>query len=540
MLGSTADHLIKNRTSHAMSASGSATTSPREKLRLSPCSCSSTPGPGGNSIIRNASSRIGKGLIVSKRLRRKYRARCTSTDNRASNSLTSGFAVIRDTISIFVVLTCEAFKTRKISSARAIRIKPRAGQVRTKPKALSPIAIVICMFLSRPASAQTSEVITPVDLFEPERGDGVRIGPSLLLFPSIESNVIYDSNVYNSGRIKLDDIVVSLRPRSTLRTDLPRHQFSLTGETDIRRYADIERENSEQYEIQGKGIFDLAQRTEVIADGGFRRGIEQRGTAGDQFLTDEPVAFNRTYGGLILQRTGGFLELTAEGRIAETKYKDTKINGVPLDISDRDTRIMRARIQGSAPSSHYSRIFVQGSINKVEYLQSEILQRNSDGYALLAGMQLRLTQLVDLEVGVGYIRQNFKNRLIKDVSAVNFRMQVAWTPRPDWQITAAADRIVDPSFRLDAPAIVRSDFSLEARKTIGDRLLVSVDLGLSDEKYLGSGRKDLRSTASVNAHYRLTDNLGLIARVSWRNQNGNALGRNYEGVAAALGIRARI
>ena len=107
------------------------------------------------------------------------------------------------------------------------------------------------------------------------------------------------------------------------------------------------------------------------------------------------------------------------------------------------------------------------------------------------------------------------------------------------QITAAADRVIDPSFRLDAPAIVHSDFSLEARKALGDRTLVSADLGVSEEKYQGSGRKDLRFHASVRAHYRLIDNVGLVAGVGWRKQSGNALGRDYAGITATLGVRAR-
>ena len=539
MRGIGTDHITKNKTSHAMSASGSATTKPRLKLRPSLRACSSTPEPGGNSIIQFASSSLGRRLILSNRLGRKYWAACECNYRRITNAFMSDLASLLDVSSIIALVTLEAFSSPTPPVPCVIRIKPRAGQVRVKPKALGPIAALVCVLLSRPAHAQNNEIVTPVDLFEPERGDGVRISPSLLLFPSIESDVTYDSNVYNSGQVGLDDLVVSFRPRLTLRTDLPRHQFSLTGGTDIRRYAQIGGENSEQFDINGKGTFDLAQRTEIIADAGFRRGIEQRGTASDQFLTAEPVAFDRTFGGLLLRRKGGFVELTAEGRIAETKYNDTEINGLPLDLSDRDTRVMRARIRGSAPSSHYSRIFVQASVNKVEYLQAAILQRDSDGYALLAGMLLRLTDLVDLEVGVGYIRQSFDNPMVKDVSAVNFHLQVEWTPRPDWQITAAANRVVDPSFRLDVPAIVRSDFSLEARKAIGDHMLVSVELGVSDEKYQGSGRKDLRFNASANAHYRLTDNLGVIARVSWRQQDGNALGRDYKGISATVGVRAR-
>ncbi|MBK9268053.1 MAG: outer membrane beta-barrel protein [Sphingomonadales bacterium] len=444
-----------------------------------------------------------------------------------------------DILSVATFVVSDSFLTTKPHSAPAIRIKPRMGQVRKKPRALGSIALLVSLLLSRPAFAQNNDTITPADLFEPESGKGVRIHPSLLLFPSVESDAIYDNNVYNSSQAKRDDVILSVRPRFALRTDLPRHQFSLTGGAEIRRYAEIGGEHSEQFDIQGKGTLDLAERTEVIADAGFRRGIEQRGTAGDQFLTDAPVAFDRKFAGLRLQREGGFLELMAEARITETTYRDTEINGLPVDLSERDSTVLRARLRASAPTSHYSRVFIEGTVNKVDYLRSLPLQRDSDGFGVLAGMLLRLTNLVNLEVGAGYIRQKFDDPSIREVSAVNFHLQVEWTPRPDWQITAAADRVIDPSFRLDAPAIVHSDFSLTAHKVVSDRLLVSTELGVRDEKYQGSGRKDLRLFAAVGAHYRLTDNVGLVARAGWRKQNGNALGRDYGGVTATLGVRAR-
>ncbi|WP_181883596.1 outer membrane beta-barrel protein [Sphingorhabdus pulchriflava] len=470
---------------------------------------------------------------------RKSQAGSVRTCGRVAIPFKSSVTSIFDILSEISALTFDAFSSLKPQTVRAIRIKPLPGQVRTKPKQLGPIAVLLCTLVSRPAFAQSEEIVTPFDLFEPERGEGIRISPNLLFFPSIESDATYDDNVYNNSQSKLDDLVLSFRPRSTIRTDLQRHEFSLTSGADIRRYADIKGENSEQFDIQGKGRFDLAERTEVIVDAGLRRGIEQRGTAGDQFLTDEPVAFNRKFGGLRVRREGGFLELMAEGRIAETRYRDTKINGLPFDLSERDSTVTRARIRSSAPTSHYSRVFVEASINKVDYSNSLPTQRDSDGYGVLAGMLLRLTSLVNLEVGVGYMRQKFDNPSVKDVSDVNFHLQVEWTPRADWQITAAADRVIDPSFRLDAPAIVHSDFSLEARKALGDRTLVSAELGISDEKYQGSGRKDMRFHASARAHYRLIDNVGLVAGVGWRKQDGNALGRDYAGITVTLGVRAR-
>ncbi len=541
MHGSRSDHIIKNSISHTSNESGRATTSPRAKLRPLLCACFSTPELGGSSIIHGALSTLSRQPILSNSPARKSLSGYESAYRRFTNSVATRFASLIEAISIIALMAFEAFPRSKSRSTHAIRIKPLAGQVRTKARLnpMGPLVALVCVLLSRPAQAQDNEAVTPIDLFKPERGDGIRISPGLLLFPSAESDMIYDDNVYSSSQFALNDVAVSFRPRFSLRTDLLRHRFTLTGGADIRRYADITAENSEQFELQGKGVIELAQRTEVIADAGFRRGIERRGTAGDQFLTDGPVAFDRTFGGLLVRRKGGFVELTAEGRIAETRYRDAKINGLSVDLTDRDSTVMRARLRGSAPSSHYSRVFVEASINKVDYMRSTPFERDSDGYAVLAGMLLRLTNLVDLEVGAGYIRQNFDNLAIKDVSAVNFHLQVEWTPRPDWQITAAAARVVDPSSRQDAFAIVRSDFTLEARKSIGDRALASLELGISDETYQGSGRKDLRFHATANAHYRLTEGLGLIASVGWRKQDGNALGRDYDGVTASLGIRAQ-
>jgi hypothetical protein len=533
------NHIIKMKINHAAIDNGSATINPRAKLRRSPCACSSTPEPGGSSNIQIASSTVGRQLILSNRLGSKYCPERSETTRPGIGALNSRLTSIFDIISIIACVMIEALPASKPRFRRAIRIKPQAGQVKAKSTKLRPITALACVLLSRPALAQNNEAVTPIDLFKPERGEGIRISPGLLLYPSVESDVTYDGNVYNTNQVELDDLVASIRPRFTMRTDLPRHRFSLTAGTDIRRHVDIASENNEQFDIQGKGIIDLAERTQVIADAGFRRGIDQRGTAGDQFQTDAPVAYNRTFGGIVARRTGGFLELTTEARIAETRYRDTQINGLTVDLSDRDSRVMRARIRGSAPSSHYSRVFVEASINKVDYMRSVPVQRDSSGYAVLAGMLLRLTDLVDLEVGVGHIWQNFRNGSIKDVRAANYHLQVQWTPRPDWQVTAAANRAIEPSARQDVAAIVQSDFSIEALKVFGERMLVSAEIGISNEKYQGSGRKDLRLHASTQVHYRLTDNVGLIAKLGWRKQDGNALGRDYSGVTATLGVRAR-
>jgi polysaccharide biosynthesis protein VpsM len=540
MRRSRAGHTSKKNTSQATSDSGNATSSPRAKLPFSLATGSSGPDAAGNSLMSMVSSQRISGFILSNSARRKDRPTPGALRRQADAQFKRRLLRSLSGFSMVARLSLEALAPAKLVRTQAIRIKPLTGQVRATPQTLLPVLALACLLLPRPALAQEADkVVTPVDLFKPERSEGIRISPSVLAFPSLEVDATYDDNIYNTNAAALDDLAASIRPRLVVRTDWARHQISLSGGADIRRYADIQGENSEQFDIQGKGTLELAERTDVIADVGFRRGIEQRGTAGDQFLTDEPVALNRKFAGLLVRREGGFLELLAEGRIAATDYRDTRVGGFQVDLSDRDTTVLRGRIRASAPSSHFSRVFVQASINNVSYDRATPISRDSDGYGLLAGLILRLTDLVNLEAGAGYIHQSFDNPAIKNVKAVNFHLQVEWTPRPDWEIVAAANRVVEPSPRLDVPAILRSDFSLEARKAVSDRALITAEVGFIDEKYQSNGRKDQRVYAAIGAHYRLTDNVGLIARASWRKQDGNAFGRDYDGLAATLGARLR-
>ena len=551
------DQKLKYRNSQAASETGSAISAPRAKLPLRAESRLSTSNAPSGSFIASQPSRSDQGLILSNsaackdalaRTNERSHAivphsrldgRCRSIGAQVRRRILRASALAGD---LWLIGQAVRGSEDRKRPGEVIHVVPEAGQVRQKRLHRFGTGWQCCMIValigvSRPAHAQAPEVITPIDLFDPENGQGVRLGEKLVFMPRLEIDGTYDSNIYNTDQGEVDDLVASIRPRFVLKPDLARHGFVVSGGADIRRDAEISAENSEQYDIGANAFFDFADRTALIVDGRYDHGIEERGTSGDQFFSDRPIEYDRIEAGALLRRTGGFLEMLGEIRASEIDYEDATLNGVPIDLSDRDASVRRARVRASAPSSDHTRIFVEGTYNQVRYENPGPISRNSDGFTGLVGMHLLLTELIDIEAGAGYISQKFDNPALDNVSDVNYHLLVNWTPRPDIEVTGGARRTVQPSPREDVAAIIRSDFSLKANKAFGDRVLATAEVGVVDEKYQGFSGSDQRYYARLGAQYRLTSNIGLTANVGWRKQDGGSTGRDYSGIAATIGVR---
>lgn len=412
----------------------------------------------------------------------------------------------------------------------------RKAPDRTARWAVRLAALALAM-TSRAAFAQEPETVTPMTLLDPYQSDGVYLGGGFVLRPEVEGFVRHDSNIYNIESPKRSDTVFSLQPRLTLSTDLPRHQVELYGTADIRRYAKVSGENSDAGELGIRGLIELGSLIDVRPAFAFVRGIEQRGTSGDQFLTDRPIVFDRKSYRVDISRGQQTLDLSLGGRINQTDYKNATIGGIPVDLSTRDVidraAYLRAAYNLGSRIQAYSRV----QVSNLSYRSALSRNLDSSGYDVLVGGRMRVTNQIDLEAGAGIIHRSFENPAFANLNAVNFALTASWVPRRTWQVIASAERNVDPSPRSDTPAIFRSTYNLAVKHLFTPKLLAEVNARHVREEYRGLGRVDSRFELGANALYRLTRNVGVTVDVGYRTQDGGILGRSYSGFAAGVGVR---
>lgn len=461
-----------------------------------------------------------------------------NAESSARRSILHVWREMEDILFILRLLIEPKPKCRR-SLHRAITDRSRKRRARQPALVLRIAAfILLCLIAPRLAIAQPEEVVTPVEMFDADAGEGVRLSSSYIFYPRAVIDLTYDSNVYNVDALETEDTYVSFQPGFALKSDFGRHAVGLEARGEIRRYFDISDENSEQYDIVATTLLELGEGIDVDTYVGFARGIERRGTLGDVFFTDEPVAYHEKRAGIDVTRRGGRLALGAGAAILKRDYSDALVGGVPTDLSIRDVKVANAKLRADLGLDRRTGLFAEVGVNQIDYELPTVTPRDSDGLSALVGVRHEVTSLLEVEAGVGYIHQNFDDPATASANEFNYRLAANWTPRPQWRLTAAAARLVDASRSQESPAIITSDFRLGAQRALGDRILVGAEAAYTEENYRGSPRKDERFTVAASTTYRLAERIGITAKAGYRDQDGGAFGRSYNGFTASIGVRA--
>lgn len=398
---------------------------------------------------------------------------------------------------------------------------------------------VLCPLVSGPffaAHAQEVVVETPESLVAGPAPEGLRAG-DFIISPEVAADLRFDSNIYNRNEIALDDFIASFRPRVTIRQDRDRHDARITFGGEFRRYFDIAAENSNQFDVRASTRLDLGSRQTVRASASLARRIERRGTFGDQFLTDEPVAYFEKEARFGYAKEGGKLEFSADLLLNEKNYENSALDGFPLELSQRDLTRMKVGVRGDYQVGSALSTFVTVAANRLDY-QSTISARDSKGFSIIAGARAEPNELSFLEVGFGYLKQDFESDLETDFDGIDFYASGEWTPTPRLLITADASRTIERSPLVDVSAVVESLVETEVQYALGSKLLVGLEGGAIWQDYRGADRKEERFFANATLKYRLQPNLTVLAAIGYRIQNSVSLtGREYHGGSALVGIK---
>ncbi|MBP2294784.1 outer membrane beta-barrel protein [Azospirillum rugosum] len=429
-----------------------------------------------------------------------------------------------------------------------------------KPSSLSFLALALASTVlttlpaSKPANAQ--ELQRGETVLERRRPEveqlGIRLG-SFRVLPRLETGVTYESNVFATENNTKSDAIWVTQPRVDVRSDFNNHALNFSAGGSFGNYFDYSSENYQDYRVQADGRYDITRDSSISGLIFNRRDHEGRSdpdiqTSPGTSRFAEPVNYYTTGADAAFNQRFNRLRFRLSGLAHYTSYEDAKLtNGVTESQEDRDRwdyattgRVGYEFIEGYEA-------FVQGTYSWTRYRLSPDfggINRDSDGYEVVAGLSNDLTGLITGEIYAGYLSKKYDDPSLKDFSGLAIGGRLNWTVTQLTTVTASLSRQVrETTFTRgvqQASSYNRTVFALGADHELLRTLLLNARLQYRQDDFNGVDRTDNVYTAGAGASYQLNRYLYLNGGYTYEKRSSNLSGFDYSDNLVYLRVGAQL
>ncbi|WP_421848324.1 outer membrane beta-barrel protein [Novosphingobium sp.] len=376
---------------------------------------------------------------------------------------------------------------------------------------------------------------------------GARVG-ALLISPSFGIEADATDNVYARGDAKRGDFAAAFQPAITVQSQWSRHALGISAEGAIKRYARRTTENIESYAATLDGRLDIAADTRLSGDLGTARRIEARGTTGDSLFGAAPIAYTVLSGGGELEQSFARARITLAGRYERYRYENRALGGTVIDLSPRDYEALSGSLRAAVGIGPGVAAFASLGWNRNRYLSPPIgPSRNSHGVTVLTGLAFGLNRLLQGEIGVGWVRQDFTAPIFPRISGLAYNAQLRWSPTRLTTVRLSGGRTFQRSPIAGIAGIQQHEVALSAEHELLRTLIlrpalryVVADFQVPD----GAARRQERYfTGTFGVSWRLSRHFEIAGDYTHslgRNTGAVDPGRAYDKNRVAAALRWRL
>lgn len=359
---------------------------------------------------------------------------------------------------------------------------------------------------------------------------------------SSEARVGYDDNIYansNSSGLKVDDAIASLDASASIRSNWTRHQVSLDVDAGISRGLSQRNEDTEVYDSQLKGQFDIGAQTKLSAHAGYARAYEPRGSVGDTTVRGPRIAYNTLDVGADLDYTSGRLLLGAQVQLETYRYAPYNANGVTIQPGSRNYRSWNTGLSAGYAIAPGIAAIIQGNYNQASYPDDTAqFDRTSKGWSLRGGLAFGVTRLIRGRAGIGWQSQKYDDPVFPRISGLDFDAALEWNPTNLLTWTLEARRTIQRSPIVGVAGIRQSRYGsrldYEARRNV----ILWGRLDRTVNEFAGTGRSQTDMGGSLGADWLVNRRLRFSAQGGVQYTNSRGLGgRTFDRNRVSVTVR---
>lgn len=401
------------------------------------------------------------------------------------------------------------------------------------------VSLVLALGLTALPAAATG--LGSVDDFDPANvepeGHGARIG-GFTLYPKLKLTGGFDDNVFAADTIEVDDTFVSLQGTAILSSNWSQHMFLLGLSAGTRRYSEQDGLDRDNLTIDGRFVLDVRRSTQVSARARYSQSTEYPGNTNLPATASETANASSLLGELRLRHDFAQFQVVLAGSVEELDFDDVSlVGGGTFDNDVRDHRESKLSARLSVPISPTTAIFAQGTFNRRDYDQSPPavpINRDSEGYEVVGGVQFEVVEQVHGEVFAGYLEQDYE--ALTDISGPAFGASLEWAMTRLTSLEVFGERQVRETAAVASPGYLYSAVGAKLEHELLRNLNLRFGAEYSQNDYEGIVREEDILSTSTGAAWRATPNLTVELAHDWTQRETNLVGGDYTANQVTLSV----
>ena len=370
---------------------------------------------------------------------------------------------------------------------------------------------------------------------------GVHAG-SFFIFPSIRQNITYDDNIFATDGNEQSDVIYSVVPSVAVRSDWNQHSLNFSAGADLGFYFDDTDENYQDYRAAASGMVDVTKSTRVRASGSYNHLHESRGDP-DDVGSVKPTELDRYRTGLSASHRFNRVAVTAGGTFEHINYENAQTaGGGTIDNGDRDRNVFSPALEVGYQIVPQYVAFIRGEGHVVRYRRGTDrngFNRDSDGYDIVGGAKIDITNVIFGDFFAGYRRRNYDDPAFSSTNGFVVGGDIKWNPTRLTTVGLMVNRRIVETIRTASSGYVHTAVGARVDHELLRNLVLNAFFGYAHDAFDGITRKDDNYRAGVGANYALNRHFILNARYAFRNRSSNTAGNDFTQNTIRGGLTAR-
>lgn len=359
---------------------------------------------------------------------------------------------------------------------------------------------------------------------------GIKAG-SFLLFPELSIGATYDTNLFATRSNEVKDWMWSFTPSLVARSNWKKHKLTFRIGNEANRYDSNPSQNTNDYWVDGQGVYEISGSTNVYGGVGYTRSHEDRSSP-DLRFGSEPTTYTDTNGYAGIFHDFGKV-YGRFGIVTSTLNFDnvpTSTPGVMLTNTDRNRDVTSIGGRLGYRATSILDFFLQGTSDRRSYQNTPDdagYVRNSLGNRIGAGAAVNIGNRIVGEAFIGHMRQDYEDPRLKDVSTVDYGGNLRWHTSPWTTLRFSVDRSLEETVIPGASSYLDTSFTTSVEHDISRDTLATATFITGKNEFQGTDRTDRYSEAMAGVRHYVTRTVSIGANYHFMNRSSNLADANY-------------